>query len=251
MSKNQSIRTMVCVALAVLSGLVQCTNAAVLEWKTATPDGDWQTPSNWTVGAKPSSSVPGRDDIVLIRGRSIVLHMPCITKKVDEIKYLGMNWNKDTEATASLTLDGPMASLKVRGGTYLNRSTEGHNPNTDAEINILNGAVFQMTALRMSTQAVNRISIHIGADSELRVWHPMSSTVDILDWGNGDHVMHFEGPGASFSMTGPGDQTDLIKQWMDRGLLVRNAETTSALNITYDSHKKLTTVVALPKITAE
>ncbi|MGE4487990.1 MAG: hypothetical protein AB7E95_00420 [Kiritimatiellales bacterium] len=251
MSRTQSIRTMICMALVVLSGLIQGADAAVLEWKTATPDGDWETPSNWTVGAKPSSSVPGRDDIVLIRGRSVVIHMPCITKRVDEIKYLGMNWNKDTEATASLTLDGPMAFLKVRGGTYLNRSTAGHNSNTDAAINILNGAVFQTTALRMSTQAVNRVSIHIGADSELRVWHPMASTADIVDWGNGDHVMHFEGPGASFSMTGPGDQTDVIRQWMDRGLLVRNTETTGDLNITYDPQKKLTTVVASPKITAE
>ncbi|MGE4487991.1 MAG: hypothetical protein AB7E95_00425 [Kiritimatiellales bacterium] len=216
----------------------------VATWKKATPDGDWGTASNWYDGI-----VPGSTYTVTIWGKAVITHMPEINYDAGLISALGLNWNFDTNQTAKLTLTGSSAFLKVTAGTYLNRSS-GSSISTNglsAEIDILDGAIFQTVTLRMGSGADNSIAINIGADSELRVWHPIASTADILDWGSGNHTINLIGANASFSITGPSDQTAIIQNWIDSGYITRNSAVLGGFNLTYDATRKLTTVVGIPK----
>lgn len=218
--------------------------ADVASWKKATPDGDWGTASNWYEGI-----VPGTNYTVTIWGKAVITHMPEINYDAGSIQYLGLNWNVDTNQTAKLMLTGSNAFLKVTVGTYLNRSTSSSTA-TDglgAEIDILEGAIFQTVTLRMGSGSDNRITINIGAGSEFRVWHPTASTANILDWGSGNHTINLIGANASFSITGPSDQTATIQSWIDSGYITRNTAVLSGFNISYDATKNLTTVVGIPK----
>ncbi|MGE4487993.1 MAG: PEP-CTERM sorting domain-containing protein [Kiritimatiellales bacterium] len=233
-------------AVSFFSMFAQTVSAAAISWKIATPNSDWGTASNWAEGA-----VPGSNDTVTIWGKAVVTYMPEITNNVGSVAYLGLNWNQDTNQTVKLTLTGADAFLKVSTGTYVNRSTASTNAldGISSEINIYDGAIFQTTRFRMGSGSDNSIAINVGADSELRVWNPIASTADIVDWGIGDHTINLLGVGATFSMTGPGDQSTLMQSWIDDGYITRDTETTTGYSFSFDSTKNLTTLTAVPEPT--
>lgn len=217
-------------------------NAAVIEWKKATSDGDWGTAANWYQNA-----VPGPDDYVLIWGKSVITYMPEIDYNAGLVTYLGLNWNVDTNQTATLTLTGSSAFLKATAVTYINRSSTSSTAadGLSARIDVLNGAVFRSNVLRMGSGSDNSIEINVGANSDFQVWNTFASTLDILDWGSGDHQMNLLGAGATFSMTGPGDQSALIQSWIDVGYITRDTETTGGFEFLFEPDRNLTTLTAI------
>lgn len=235
---------MICgIALVVLGLITPNADAAVVEWKKATSDGDWGTAGNWYQGV-----VPGPEDYVLIWGRQVITHMPKVYYNAGVVSYLGLNWNAATNQTAQLTITGPSAFLKASVGTYLNRAIGDSNAKNGlrAQIDVLEGAAFQTSKLRMGAGLDNRIEINVGAKSAFHVWNPIASTPGVVDWGRGDHHINLQGEGATFSMTGPGDQSDLIQSWIDAGYITRNTETTSGFSFSFKPDGNLTTLVAMP-----
>lgn len=229
----------------IFSLFCQTAFSSTMEWKKATTDGNWGTAANWVT----TVAVPGSNDTVLIWGKAVITHMPEINYNAGQIKYLGLNWNPDTNQTAKLTLTGTDAFLKVTTGTYINRSTTSSTATNgiSSEIDILNGAIFQTTALNMGSGLSNNVSINVDAASELRVWHPTASTTGIVDWGAGNHTINLLDVGATFSMTGPGDQSTLMQSWIDAGYITRDAGTTTGYSFSFDSARNLTTLTAVPE----